>query len=113
MMGRLRILPELDREALMGRVRELKAEGKSQAEIAIAIGCAPATVQKWLAHEGVWLVWSEEHGAWWGAGKAGYTRSIVEAGRYSEAEAKGIEENANRHRKGGFNEVALPDPVRK
>jgi len=112
-MGRLRILPELDREALMGRVRELKAEGKSQAEIAIAIGCAPATVQKWLAAEGVWLVWSEEHGAWWGAGKTGYTRSIVDAGRYSEAEAKGIEDNANRHLRQGFNEVALPDPVVK
>jgi transcriptional regulator with XRE-family HTH domain len=57
------------------------------------------------------LIWSEEHGAWWGPGRTGYTRSIREAGRYSLAEASEIVQNANRHlTKGGFNELMVYDP---
>lgn len=35
----------------------------------------------------LYLIWSHEHGRWWGAGRRGYTRSIAEAGRYNRAEA--------------------------
>lgn len=35
----------------------------------------------------VYLIWSHEHGGWWGPGRAGYVRSISKAGRYSRDEA--------------------------
>jgi hypothetical protein len=59
-----------------------------------------------------WVVWSEEHGAWWRFGNYGYTRSLFHAGRYSETEAKAIADRANRYLSGGqINEVAMPDPI--
>ena len=30
-----------------------------------------------------WLIWSEEHGAWWMPNAYGYTRSLADAGHYS------------------------------
>jgi len=57
------------------------------------------------------LIWSQEHGAWWKPGRMGYTRSIREAGRYSLAAATEIVENANRYLKDGFNEVMVYDPM--
>lgn len=39
------------------------------------------------ALESGWLVWSNEHGAWWRADRSGYTGSITEAGRYTFDEA--------------------------
>jgi hypothetical protein len=32
----------------------------------------------------VYLIWSHEHGAWWGPAGNGYARRISEAGRYTE-----------------------------
>lgn len=45
-----------------------------------------------------WLVLCHEHGdgavcLWWRANGAGYTRLIDEAGRYTETEARAIENN--------------------
>jgi hypothetical protein len=60
---------------------------------------------------GRWLIWSEEHGAWWKPGRLGYPRSIREAGRYSFDETSEIVENANRYVASGFNEVAMIDPI--
>jgi hypothetical protein len=37
-----------------------------------------------------YLIWSHEHGAWWGPGGCGYVRSLDRAGRYSHAEALAI-----------------------
>jgi hypothetical protein len=37
-----------------------------------------------------YLVWSNEHGAWWRPGEAGYTRNLAEAGRYSRDRALAI-----------------------
>ncbi len=34
-----------------------------------------------------WLIWSDKHGSWWRPDRAGYTRLISEAGRYTYAEA--------------------------
>jgi hypothetical protein len=60
------------------------------------------------------LVWSEEHGAWWRPGRSGYTQSIREAGRYSLDEAAEIVEKANRYLDAGrFNEVAVFDPMQR
>lgn len=37
--------------------------------------------------EEMYLVWSNEHGAWWRANAAGYTMHISRAGRYTREEA--------------------------
>lgn len=59
-----------------------------------------------------WVVWSEEHSAWWAPGEHGYTNSLRRAGRYSEARAKAIAADANRYLKpDDLHEVALPDPM--
>ncbi len=34
-----------------------------------------------------YLVWSHEHGKWWGPGGRGYVRSLARAGRYTRASA--------------------------
>lgn len=34
-----------------------------------------------------YLIWSNEHNAWWRAGRAGYTRELDAAGRYGRDEA--------------------------
>ena len=41
-----------------------------------------------------YLIWSNEHGAWWGHGRAGYVGRLMQAGRYSRAEALDICTNA-------------------
>jgi hypothetical protein len=41
------------------------------------------------------IIWSEEHGAWWRPAHAGYTTSMAKAGRYSRREADAIVLNAN------------------
>jgi hypothetical protein len=53
-----------------------------------------------------WVVWSFEHDGWWRLGSGGYTRLLAEAGRYTEAEAREIEQAANIT--GVVNEKALP-----
>lgn len=52
-----------------------------------------------------YLIWSEEHGAWWRPGRHGYTTSMVAAGRYGEMEARAIAASANAH--GRFCEVPV------
>jgi hypothetical protein len=61
----------------------------------------------------LYVIWSEEHGAWWLPHKMGYTRSLREAGCYTKAEADEIVANANQYVRPHdvFNEVALPDPL--
>ena len=36
---------------------------------------------------GQYLIWSNEHRAWWAPERQGYTQSVDRAGRYSRAEA--------------------------
>jgi hypothetical protein len=36
---------------------------------------------------GEYLIWSNEHGAWWRSGSQGYTTSLQQAGRYSREDA--------------------------
>jgi hypothetical protein len=47
-LGRLRVKPRLDRETLMAQIRAMRARGLTMTEIAIELGCATSTVQKWL-----------------------------------------------------------------
>jgi hypothetical protein len=63
----------------------------------------------------LYLIWSEEHLAWWQANKCGYTRSIFEAGRFSQREATEIVKDANAFLDPScnppLNEIAIPDPL--
>jgi hypothetical protein len=63
----------------------------------------------------LYLIWSEEHLAWWKANKHEYTRSIFWAGRFSQEEACEIVKRANAFldpkRDQILNEIAIPDPL--
>lgn len=61
-----------------------------------------------------WLIWSNEHRAWWGPDSSGYRGIISHAGRYSFEEASAICKDGGRQRawsesKGPF-EVMVPAP---
>lgn len=43
-----------------------------------------------------WLVWSNEHNAWWNPNGCGYTPSAAKAGRYSQAVADRICDHGGR-----------------
>lgn len=40
------------------------------------------------------LIWSNEHGKWWGPHQVGYTSVFTAAGRYTLADARAIVDNA-------------------
>jgi hypothetical protein len=42
-----------------------------------------------------YLIWSNEHEAWWGPGECGYVTVISKAGRYSREGAEAICRRAN------------------
>lgn len=50
---------------------------------------------RFAGDKGRWLIWSNEHKAWWGTGHRGYVKMRVDAGRYTYAEAVVIVEAAN------------------
>lgn len=54
-----------------------------------------------------YLVWSNEHRAWWRAGSQGYSRSILGAGIYSRAEALEIARTA----RDGWDVDRAPDEI--
>lgn len=43
----------------------------------------------------MWIIWSNEHCAWWGPNRAGYVRKRQDAGRYSFTEAVEIVRRAD------------------
>ncbi|HEY9410982.1 MAG TPA: hypothetical protein VIP77_15495 [Jiangellaceae bacterium] len=49
----------------------------------------------------VWLVWSNEHDAWWKPNRCGYHHDVWQAGRYSERDAAGICRSAAHGWRGG------------
>lgn len=57
----------------------------------------------------LFLIWSEEHGAWWRPHRRGYTTKISEAGIYDATAAAQIVKDANFG--GTFNEFAIPFPA--
>lgn len=44
---------------------------------------------------GVWIIWSEEHRAWWAPNHRGYVKNRNKAGRYSFEDATKIVSGAN------------------
>ena len=57
--------------------------------------------------EGKYLVWSNEHRAWWGPDERGYTRIIERAGRYDRDKAFSISSK----RGGGWQREENPDEI--
>lgn len=55
------------------------------------------------------LIWSNEHGAWWAPGSKGYTRDATSAGVYLRDEAEDICRGAGRDQRGRPNEVMFPE----
>lgn len=60
-----------------------------------------------------WLIWSNEHRAWWGPGSRGYEVVLSKAGRYSRERAAEICAGANRYLSEGSepNEVMVLAPA--
>lgn len=59
-----------------------------------------------------YLVWPNEHSAWWGPDRCGYTRIIANAGRYDRAAAlsiAGTRDGGWHVRKGNPDEIAIPE----
>jgi hypothetical protein len=52
-----------------------------------------------------YLIWSREHGRWWGPGSWGYTDDFEKAGHYTREQADAIVERGNFV---GLNEAIVP-----
>lgn len=59
-----------------------------------------------------WLIWSNEHNAYWGPNHCGYTRDIDQAGRYQQSDADSVCAAANAHLppKSLPHEIRVPSP---
>jgi hypothetical protein len=69
-------------------------------------------VDRGMVEREAYLVWSNEHSAWWGVNQCGYTRFIERAGRYDRAEAlsiAGTRDGGWHVRKGNPDEIAIPE----
>lgn len=55
-----------------------------------------------------YVVWSNEHSAWWGPNRAGYYTHLSAAGRYTRDEAIGICRNARGGRRFNANPSEVP-----
>ena len=60
--------------------------------------------------EALYVVWSNEHAAWWAPNRCGYTTRLNSAGWYSRKEAIDIARNARDGQQpdGNPNEIAIP-----
>jgi len=58
----------------------------------------------------LWLVWSNEHEAWWKPKRCGYTLTIAEAGRYTLAAALSCCDTRSVRPDGVPNEITQPSP---
>lgn len=56
----------------------------------------------------MYLIWSNEHNAWWRPDGKGYTRVIENAGRYSREDAMKISRGLNFE---GWNYSRIPDEL--
>lgn len=86
---------ELMRPNAHGRI-VLALEKSQLKEVVAALRLAantspdPDAMNERRAAEEMYLVWSNQHRAWWRANSHGYTDNVKSAGRYSRAEAISI-----------------------
>lgn len=64
-----------------------------------------------MEYETVYIIWSEEHRAWWKPNHRGYTQKREEAGHYEFEEAQEIVLNANINENDVPNEAIVPIKV--
>ena len=77
---------------------------KARQAVLRALASSPAPAQSAaVVVEGLYLIWSNEHRAWWRPNSAGYTSQFEKAGRYSR-------EDAIRHSRGRDQEPGQPMP---
>jgi hypothetical protein len=63
-----------------------------------------------MTPEPQYVIWSEQHGAWWA--HLGYTSELSKAGRYSPTQAQKIVIDANQYlHPPAWHEIAFPDPL--
>jgi hypothetical protein len=74
------------------RHSRVKANGTGQLSSSIETGGTPETEGSMTD---IYLIWSNEHTAWWRPDRCGYTYSITDAGRYQREEALRICSGAN------------------
>lgn len=108
--------PAFGLPATKGLFHEAAPTWMQQAHIALEeYETSLAAAQGQKADPRVWLVWSNEHTAWWKPGCLGYTGDVDKAGRYTLADAR---KHANSGQMGGRcarcehlpNEVVTPAP---
>lgn len=93
----------------------IQTENISREQFYIASPTAAPNLAQPIPDAKVWLVWSNEHTAWWKPGCLGYTADAEKAGRYTLADAR---KHANSGQMGGTcarcehlpNEVVTPAP---
>lgn len=61
--------------------------GRNLLKRRIGVAVMSLVVTGRLSAPSLYLIWSNEHRAWWRANSAGYTTSLTEAGRYTRPEA--------------------------
>lgn len=102
-----------DMPATAQAVREGKGLRFNAIDIPLkAIATALALPREVAGDQDRYLVWSNEHQAWWGPEHRGYTRHIDRAGRYDRAEAlsiAGTRDGGWHVRKGNPDEIAIPE----
>jgi hypothetical protein len=93
-----------------GPIAAVSGEDKEEAVAnAQLIATAPDMLE--LLTAPMWLVWSNEHRAWWGPDRAGYCWDITAAGRYTLEEAQKIAATRLVKRGDGINPPELIQPA--
>lgn len=59
--------------------------------------------------EEMWLIWSNEHNAWWAPNSLGYTPSITKAGRYTLEDTRARTMHAGPMECGRPSEAIVPE----
>lgn len=79
----LALIDEIEINRRIGADQKFSEQESTVIEYALRLAAKPAD-------EGLYLVWSNQHSAWWRPSRAGYTDDVKLAGRYSRAEAISI-----------------------
>ena len=65
-------------------------------------------MDKHIPKQQLWLIWSNEHNAWWAPNQRGYSVKRYNAGTYTFEDAKSIVTDANKYCIDQPNEAMVP-----